>query len=74
MMEPNLAAGTRQMISTMQKVMATWGPVRSVTFTGVGKDGRDNYLVVSQNARSLWEIGPLADSGKIGDITFSEEH
>jgi bla regulator protein blaR1 len=73
-MEPNLAAGTRQMMSQLSKIMASWGPVKSVTFTGVGEDGRDNYLVVSQNARSLWEIGPLADGGKIGDITFSEEH
>lgn len=34
----------------------------------------DNYLVVSQNARSRWEIGPLTQDGKIGSIFFSEEH
>jgi hypothetical protein len=74
MMEPNLAAGTRQMVSQLRNVMANWGAVKSVTFTGVGKDGLDNYLVVSQNARSLWEIGPLTKGGKIGSISFSEEH
>lgn len=73
-MVPTLADGTRQMLPTLRGIVAKWGPVKSVTFTGVGKDGLDNYLVVSQNARSRWEIGPLTDDGKIGSILFSEEH
>jgi beta-lactamase regulating signal transducer with metallopeptidase domain len=73
-MAPTLAAGTRQMLPDLHAMIAKWGAVKSVTFTGVGTDGLDNYLVVSQNARSRWEIGPLTDDGKIGSILFSEEH
>ena len=73
-MVPTLAAGTRQMLPTLHGIVAKWGPVKSVAFTGVGTDGLDNYLVVSANGRSRWEIGPLTDDGKIGSILFSEEH
>ena len=73
-MVPTLAAGTRQMLPQLHSIVAKWGAVESVTFTGVATDGLDTYLVVSQNARSRWEVGPLSDDGKIGTIFFSEEH
>jgi beta-lactamase regulating signal transducer with metallopeptidase domain len=73
-MEPTLAAGTRQMLGDLHAKVAKWGAVKTIAFTGVGKDGMDQYLVVSENARSRWEIAPLTKDGKIGSIGFDEEH
>lgn len=70
-MAPTLAAGTRQMLPALHADIAKWGAVVSVTFTGVGRDGMDNYLVVCRNARSKWEIAPLQD-GKIAGIFFEK--
>jgi len=73
-MVPTLAAGTRQMLGDLHAKVAKWGAVKSVSFTGVGKDGMDEYLVVCQNARSRWGIAPLTKDGKIGSIGFEEVH
>jgi beta-lactamase regulating signal transducer with metallopeptidase domain len=73
-MVPTLAAGTRQMLGDLHAKVAKWGAVKSVTFTGVGKDGMDEYLVTSEDARSRWEIGPVTKDGKIGSIGFDEVH
>jgi hypothetical protein len=71
-MVPTLAAGTRQMLGDLHAKVAKWGAVKTIAFTGVGKDGLDHYLVVSANARSRWAIGPLTQEGKIGSIGFEE--
>jgi len=70
LMSPTLAAGTRQMLPALHAMVAKWGPVKSVTFTGVAKDGTDVYEVVGRNGRSTWQIGPLTPDGKISTIFF----
>jgi len=72
-MAPTLAAGTRQMLPTLHAMVAKWGPVKSVTFVGVDKDGTDIYEVTCQNGRSKWQIGPLTADGKISTIFFGPE-
>ena len=73
LMAPSLAAGTRQMLGTLHAKIAAWGPVTSVKFMGVGKDGLDIYEVTCRHKRSKWEIGPLTPDGKIASIFFGEE-
>lgn len=72
-MAPSLAAGTRQMLGDLHKKIAAWGPVKSVKFVGVGKNGMDLYDVISRNMRSKWEVAPLTPDGKISGMFFSEE-
>jgi len=72
-MVPTLAAGTRQMLGDLHKMIAAWGSVTSVKFVGVGKNGMDIYEVACRNKRSKWEIAPLTPDGKISGILFSEE-
>ena len=73
LMVPTLAAGTRQMLPALHAMVAKWGPVKSVTFVGVAKDGTDVYEVVARNGRSKWQIGPLTPDGKISTIFFGPE-
>jgi beta-lactamase regulating signal transducer with metallopeptidase domain len=73
LMAPTLAAGTRQMLPELHALVAKWGPVKSVTFAGVGKDGTDVYEVVCRNGRSKWQIAPLTPDGKISTIFFGPE-
>jgi beta-lactamase regulating signal transducer with metallopeptidase domain len=73
-MAPNLAAGTRQMLGELHAKVAAWGPVVSVKFTGVRRNGMDGYDVTCVHTRSRWEIGPLTPDGKISSIFFEEEH
>jgi beta-lactamase regulating signal transducer with metallopeptidase domain len=72
-MVPNLAAGTRQMLAALHAKIAAWGPVTSIKFLGVGRDGMDIYDVTCRHRRSKWEIGPLTPDGKISSIFFGEE-
>lgn len=72
-MVPTLAAGTRQMLGGLHAKIAAWGPVTSIKFLGVGKDGMDIYDVTCRHRRSKWEIGPLTPDGKISSIFFGEE-
>ena len=72
-MAPTLAAGTRQMLGMLHKKVAAWGPVTSISFVGVGKNGMDVYDVTCRNRRSKWEVAPLTPDGKISGIFFSEE-
>jgi beta-lactamase regulating signal transducer with metallopeptidase domain len=72
-MAPNLAAGTHQMIAELHTKVAAWGPVTSVKFIGVGKNGMDVFEVTCRKARSKWEIGPLTPDGKISSVFFGEE-
>ena len=72
-MVPTLAAGTRQMLADLHTMIAAWGPVTSVKFVGVGKNGMDVYQVTCAHKRSKWEVAPLTPDGKISGIFFSEE-
>lgn len=74
MMAPSLAAGTRQMLSALHARVAAWGPLRSIKFLRVGKDGMDIYEVTCRNRRSTWEIAPLTADGKISAIFFTDRH
>jgi beta-lactamase regulating signal transducer with metallopeptidase domain len=73
-MVPAIAAGTRQMLGGLHAKIAAWGPVTSIKFLGVGKDGMDIYDVTCRHRRSKWEIGPLTPGGKISSIFFGEEN
>jgi beta-lactamase regulating signal transducer with metallopeptidase domain len=72
LMAPNLAAGTRQMLGALHAKVASFGPVTSIEFVGVAKDGMDVYEVACRNKRSKWEIGPLTLDGRISSIFFEE--
>jgi hypothetical protein len=72
-MAPSLAAGTRLMLGALHAKVAAWGPLRSIKFVRVGKDGLDVYDVTCRNRRSIWRIGPLTSDGKISAIFFNEE-
>jgi len=72
-MAPSLAAGTRQMLGPLHAKVAAWGPVLSMKFVRVGKDGMDVYDVICRNKRSIWEIAPLTADGKISAVFFHEE-
>jgi beta-lactamase regulating signal transducer with metallopeptidase domain len=72
-MAPSLAAGTRLMLGPLHAKVAAWGPVLSIEFMRVGKDGLDVYDVTCRNRRSIWRIGPLTPDGKISAIFFNEE-
>ncbi|MBV9989934.1 MAG: hypothetical protein JOZ72_01460 [Alphaproteobacteria bacterium] len=71
-MSPNLAAGTRQMLGALHAKVAGWGPVTSIAFLGVAKDGMDVFEVTCRHKRSKWNIGPLTPEGKITSIFFDE--
>lgn len=71
-MVPTLAAGTRQMLGDLHAKVAAWGPVTSVKFIRVGKDGMDVYEVTCRNKRSQWDVAPLTPDGKISGIFFEE--
>ncbi len=68
-----LAAGTRQMLPQIQAKLQAWGPLQSIAFTGVDRNGMDVYLVTFRNARSEWNIAPLTNDGKIAGIFFGEK-
>ncbi len=72
-MAPSLAAGTRQMLGDLRAKLAAWGPVTSIRFAGVGRNGMDIYEVTCRNKRSKWWIAPLTPDGRISSIFFGED-
>ncbi len=60
------------MLGDLHAKVAAWGPVTSVKFVRVGKDGMDVYEVTCRNKRSEWDIAPLTPDGKISGIFFEE--
>ncbi|MGD0193135.1 MAG: M56 family metallopeptidase [Rhizomicrobium sp.] len=72
-MAPTTAAGTRQMLAVLHAEIEAWGPVMSIRFIGVGKNGMDLYEVTCRKMHSKWEIAPLTPDGKISGILFGEE-
>lgn len=73
-MAPSLAAGTRQMLKDLHAKIAAWGPVTSIKFEGVGKNGMDIYEVACRHTHSKWWISPLTPDGKISSVFFDEGH
>jgi len=68
-MAPALAKATREQMPTMQPMLQSFGPLKSITFTGVGPGGADIYEVMFEGARTEWRIFPLMD-GKMDFVNF----
>jgi bla regulator protein blaR1 len=56
-LSPQLAAGTRAMLSDLQATMKPWGALRSVEFRGVDEKGWDQYVVRFERGAASWKIG-----------------
>ena len=65
-MSPGLAVVVRRQLPTILKVIKEMGEFRSLTFKGVGYDGRDVYYVTFDNGLIEWRIAPLSADGKVG--------
>jgi hypothetical protein len=68
-MTPQFAAVTRQQLPQLKQMIAQFGALQSVKFTGVGPGGADIYEVVFEHARTEWRIS-LATDGKIQGLLF----
>ncbi len=68
-LSPPLAAVMRQRLDQTTKMMAVFGPLKSLKFTGVGPGGADIYRVEFEKAATEWRIA-LAPDGKIAALTF----
>jgi bla regulator protein blaR1 len=64
-MEPALAETTRKQESSVAALMKQMGPIKSITFTGVGQMGWDGFDVQHANGKLQYRI-VLAPNGKIG--------
>ena len=69
-MEPALAAVVRRELPTISKMIKQMGEFRSLTFKGVGYDGRDVYYVTFANGLIEWRIAPLSADGKVESRGF----
>jgi CubicO group peptidase (beta-lactamase class C family) len=68
-MGAQLAAATKQQLLGIQGLIAQWGALQSITFTGVGPGGNDIYDVRFEHATTEWRIG-LTNDGKVQSLTF----
>jgi Domain of unknown function (DUF3471) len=66
-MSDALAAVTRPQLPRIQKRLADLGPLRSISFRGVGLDGLDIYEAKFENGMAICRIY-MADDGKISDL------
>ena len=63
-MTPDMARLTRQQLGNLHRDLSKLGAIQSVEFRGVGKSGRDTYLLHHEKGVSRWAIG-LDEKGKI---------
>lgn len=63
-MSPQLAGGTRAMLSDLHKSMQALGKVATVDFRGVNPDGWDEFIVGHEHGKSTWQL-VLDDRGVI---------
>lgn len=56
-LSPQLAAGTRALLSRLQAEMKPLGVLRSIEFRGIDSKGWDQYLVRFQSGTASWGIG-----------------
>lgn len=68
-MSPALAAATRAQADAVKAALAQLGPLKSVTFQGVGPGGADIYLVAFEKGSLEWRIA-LGDGGQIVGLVF----
>ncbi|MBV8775947.1 MAG: hypothetical protein JO258_02010 [Alphaproteobacteria bacterium] len=66
-MTPDAAAATERNLALDRAILAQLGPVRSVSFRGVGWSGVDIYTVHFANGSADWRLGLVRD-GRIGRI------
>jgi hypothetical protein len=64
-MSPALAALVHRQLPTILKVIKEMGEFRSLTFKGVGYDGRDVYYATFANGLIEWRVAPLSADGKV---------
>jgi bla regulator protein BlaR1 len=69
-MEPLLAGATKQQEPQLLQVMQSVGPIKSITFKGVGSQGWDGYEVKFANGSLDYYI-TLADNGKIAGLMLT---
>jgi beta-lactamase regulating signal transducer with metallopeptidase domain len=67
--EPMVAA-THQQQAAIQSSIDEYGPLKSITFDSVDARGWDVYVVMFQNAKTVWHIAPLRPDGKVGGLVF----
>jgi beta-lactamase regulating signal transducer with metallopeptidase domain len=68
-MTENLAEATRRQIVRIERRLAALGPLRSISFRGVGAQGFDIYEAKFENGMTICRIY-LADDGKVSGLLF----
>jgi len=63
-MTPDMARLTRQQLGNLHRDLGKLGALQSVEFSGVGRSGRDTYVLHHEQGVSRWAIG-LDEKGKI---------
>jgi hypothetical protein len=69
-MTDEMAVLTRRQQATIQSSIDEYGPLKSITFASVDARGWDDYVVMFQNARTVWHIAPLRPDGKVSGMMF----
>lgn len=55
-LSPQVAGGTRALLTDLQATMKPWGTLRSIEFRGVDPRGWDRYLVRFERGAASWEL------------------
>lgn len=69
-LSPQLAAGTRALLSKLQALMKPLGALHSIDFRGIDRKGWDRYVVRFKRGTALWDIaldshGVLVGAGMV---------
>jgi len=55
-LSPQVAGGTKALLTDLQTTMKAWGALRSIEFRGVDSKGWDQYLVRFERGAASWEL------------------
>lgn len=55
-LSPQVAGGTKALLSDLQATMKPWGALRSIEFRGVDSRGWDQYLVRFERGAASWQL------------------
>lgn len=55
-LSPQVAGGTRALLTDLQATMKPWGALRAIEFRGVDSRGWDRYLVRFERGTASWEL------------------
>ncbi|HEX3441980.1 MAG TPA: M56 family metallopeptidase [Pseudolabrys sp.] len=72
-MTPDVAAATQRNLALDRAILAQLGPVRSISFRGVGWSGVDIYTVHFANGSADWRLGLVRD-GRIGRLGLGPQY